>query len=200
VKAAEGIVFILMDCTKRGSHADLMEKYGVRGYPTMVFLDPDGKVVGKLAGRGAADVTAQFRSLVEKHSRRTVWLESFDAAVKEAKKDPKPILIFFAGADKKSKVVAKGLQDEKAREVLSAFLLVRHEVEGDKEKACALCTKFGVKSAPEILVVDPTAEKPEAEPLARIAKWKSAKVFARKMEYVLKDWKKRLKKSREGKK
>lgn len=45
VKASEKLVRILVDCTQAGQNAELMEKYKVRGFPTILFLDTEGNAL-----------------------------------------------------------------------------------------------------------------------------------------------------------
>jgi hypothetical protein len=54
------VVPVLVDCTDRGTPKPLAEKYGVRGLPTMLFLDSDGTVVSNLEGRDPASVAAKI--------------------------------------------------------------------------------------------------------------------------------------------
>lgn len=42
-------------------------KYAVRGYPTVVFADPDGKEIGRLAQRDPASVLAKIEEAATKH-------------------------------------------------------------------------------------------------------------------------------------
>lgn len=41
-------------------------KYKVEGYPTVVFADPDGKEIGRLAARDAASVIAKIEDASKK--------------------------------------------------------------------------------------------------------------------------------------
>ncbi|MEZ6183575.1 MAG: thioredoxin family protein [Planctomycetota bacterium] len=40
-----------MDCTGRDQNQELRARYGVNGVPTVLFLDPQGEVVGRLGAR-----------------------------------------------------------------------------------------------------------------------------------------------------
>lgn len=55
VQAFRGVVPVLVDCTTKGSQAELQERHKVTGYPTLVFLDSEGKVLGNLVGAHPAE-------------------------------------------------------------------------------------------------------------------------------------------------
>lgn len=48
IKLAAQVVPLKVNAEKEGK--DLAQKYGVQGYPTILFLDPKGTVVGKIGG------------------------------------------------------------------------------------------------------------------------------------------------------
>ena len=70
IKAAKGLVLVLVDCTDQNKNTELKKRARVTGYPTVVFCDPKGSVVGRLRDRSPAGVAKEFQNLVEKYSRR----------------------------------------------------------------------------------------------------------------------------------
>ena len=70
IKAAKNLVLVLLDCSQKGRYADLKKRARVTGYPTVIFCDPKGSIVGKLRGRSPADVARQFKDLEKRYSRR----------------------------------------------------------------------------------------------------------------------------------
>lgn len=58
---------IFVDCDWGKKNNDVSEKYAIRGYPTVVFADPDGKEIGRLGKRDAASVAAQIEEMAKKH-------------------------------------------------------------------------------------------------------------------------------------
>ena len=183
---AEGLVLVMIDCSQRGSNADLSSKYGVSGLPAIFYADPDGKVVGKLQDRSAAGVKREFADLVEKHGRFTLWAESMEKGLEKAKKEDKPALVFFTDGKKDSTAVEELFSDGSLRESLEKFVLVRHEI----EKGCEVCTRYKTKRGPNILILDPKAEDPAAKPVSKFGKKKSAKDLLKALDYALKRWKK----------
>lgn len=64
VKAAsKGVVSILVDCDWGRKNRKVSEAYGVRGYPTILFVDSDGNGLEK-GSRDPKKLAAQF----EKHA------------------------------------------------------------------------------------------------------------------------------------
>ncbi len=51
---------ILVDCSTRGAHEALLNRYGVRGFPTLLFVNSQGEPVGRMSRRDAATLSAQI--------------------------------------------------------------------------------------------------------------------------------------------
>jgi hypothetical protein len=60
VEASKRLVPVLVDCSKRGANADWMSRYGVRGFPTVIFLDSTGRQLEELGSRAPDAVSAQI--------------------------------------------------------------------------------------------------------------------------------------------
>ena len=58
---------IFVDCDWGKKNKDVSTKYKVRGYPTVVFTDPDGNEIERLGNRDAASVAAQIEGVAKKH-------------------------------------------------------------------------------------------------------------------------------------
>ena len=58
---------IFVDCDWGKKNQDLSAKYKIRGYPTVVFADPEGNEIEKLGRRDAASVLAQIEGVAAKH-------------------------------------------------------------------------------------------------------------------------------------
>ena len=61
MEAAKDYVMIWVDCTDRGAYSELKQTYQVGGYPTIIFTDSDGELVGEMVGAAPAKtVLAKF--------------------------------------------------------------------------------------------------------------------------------------------
>ena len=58
---------IFVDCDWGKKNKDVSTQYGVRGYPTTVFTDPDGKEIDRMKGREPATVLGQIEEVAKKH-------------------------------------------------------------------------------------------------------------------------------------
>jgi thioredoxin-related protein len=58
---------IFVDCDWGKKNQDLSTRYKIRGYPTVVFTDPEGTEIERLSKRDAASVAAQIESVAKKH-------------------------------------------------------------------------------------------------------------------------------------
>jgi hypothetical protein len=101
VKASEGLYRILADA---GKDEKLFSKYGVNSMPTILFLDAEGKQIGKLGDRSPNGVKKQFEEIAAKNTRAPQWIEGADAAVDAARTGTKPAVLFFQDDKPKSKL------------------------------------------------------------------------------------------------
>jgi hypothetical protein len=139
-----------------GKDEKLFSKYGVRSMPTIIFLGPDGKEVGKLSDRSSDGVKRQFEEISTKNTRAPQWLAGMDAGLSAAKSGSKPAVLFFCDDKPKSKMFLNLFSDptfgadmyEKA-----SFSKVEFKKDSDE------CKKWKVTEAPTILIVDPSAEE-----------------------------------------
>lgn len=180
VKAAEDIVPILIDCNWGRNHRDISDRFGIRGYPTVVFTDPDGKEVSRLGARTPQAVTDQIADVVAKHSRYVPWHDSIEKGTKTAKAESKPILILFTDAKRAGDALQAAIEDKDLRELRAKFVLIRHEIEGEEDK-CEACTAHEV-AAPCAVIVD----SDKGETLVRLEGRKTARDVKKALEGVLK--------------
>lgn len=190
MKASKGLALIYVDCTVQGAHKATSEKFGVRGYPTVVFLDGEGKDVGRLQTHSPAGVAQQFGDLVKNHSKRPDWAESLDAGIARAKEASKPVLVFVAdpreGVSQVSNVVESFFLHDESKDAATPFVLVRIEY----EKGDELCKKLGAKKGPALYVLDPAAEDPADKPVVKVGTVKSPKSFKKELESALEKYQK----------
>jgi len=70
VEASKKLMCIFVDCDWGKKNNDISTKYAVRGYPTVIFTDPDGKETGKLGARDPAAVLSQIEEAAKKAEKK----------------------------------------------------------------------------------------------------------------------------------
>ena len=58
---------IFVDCDWGKKNNDVSDKYKIRGYPTVIFADPDGNEIERLGKRDPASVLAQIEGVTKKY-------------------------------------------------------------------------------------------------------------------------------------
>jgi len=121
--AEKNVVLLEVDFPQNKKQSDELKKqneelqttFKIDGYPTIVFIDAEGKEVGRTSyveGGPAAWIKAADAALKPaKGGAKTgdpkgaaaagegEWLTDFEAAKKQAKKEKKPLLVDFTGSD-----------------------------------------------------------------------------------------------------
>jgi hypothetical protein len=192
VEASKDLVLILVDCTNRGATRKLVEMYGVTGLPSMVFADPDGKVVAKADDRSPDALIERFREIYEKHAKTIPWVDSPEAGIEAAAKAEKPLLVFFTDGEEASKVTEGSFFHGSVWEHLRGFVMVRHVI----ERECETCKRFRVTRGPRVYILNPLLEDPVKRPLKKITRRADADDLKKAIEYCLKRWPKILEKAR----
>ena len=180
VEASKSLVNVFVDCDWGKKNTDLSKKYGVRGYPTVIFTDSKGTVIEPLAGRDPASVKAQIEKIAKANSRS--FHATFEAAAAEAAKSDKLVLFVFATKGKDSAALEEALFDDSLAEAMGSFVIARVVISRDNEEA----KRFAVGSMeqPVLFVLDPAAEKPEAKPLKKIVGKKTAKELLKEFQSI----------------
>ena len=153
MKSSESLIRILVDSGKDGK---LFQKYGVRGMPSIIFLDPEGKEVGKMNDRSADGVKRQFEEIASKNTRAPKWLAGVEAGVTAARSGPKPAVLFFVDDKPKSKLMEMFFSDATFGADLyekASFSKVDYKKDSDE------CKKWKVTEAGSIVIADPSAEE-----------------------------------------
>jgi hypothetical protein len=157
------VIPILVDCSKNGQNGDLQTKYKVEGYPTVVYVDPEGKLIKEMGSREAASIVKEIEGLAAKYpGRPTMWQSSRKVALEAGKKAKKPVAIYLAG-DKEdtAKLTTKLMKDLSERKTRFLWVLETATEETLKE--------FGVEAASTVVILNPSLEDPLKEPVAKIA-------------------------------
>lgn len=156
-QAAQNFVRISLDGDK-GPTRPIMKKFGVRGYPTVLFLKPDEEVIEKLGRRDPESVKAQMDRIYKEYAKEAAnvtWAETIDEAREQA--DDQLVFVFFHDEKKGSKLMDKiTLSNLNVLMTLGKnFICVR--VEFDRKSDVA--KQYRITSAPTMLVTDADGNK-----------------------------------------
>ena len=158
VTASQRLIPVYIDCTKKGDNTELTARYKVQGFPTILYVDPEGNVLREMESRDATALVKDIDVVVAKVApRTTMWQPSVAPAKEAAKKAKKPLAIYLA--DPKAdlvKAAAKLNKDLGDRKTRFAWLLESGQP--------ATLKKYEVETPSIVIVVDPRTD----DVLARI--------------------------------
>lgn len=111
--AGEHVVLLELDFPRRKPQSEalqrqnrgLAERFGIRGFPTILFLDADGHELGRSgykpggAEAWTADAEAILAAAAQPAAEKSPWGTDYEAAVRQAKESGKLILVDFTGSD-----------------------------------------------------------------------------------------------------
>ena len=126
-KASKDFVLVMIDkprnqsklsSTAKRQNPKLCEKYNIKGFPTVLMMDAEGKVLGKTGyleggpdkylknlsimkkkAKKKAKAEKDTASVGEKTSTPAGWTDDFEAAKAQATKEGKLLLVDFSGSD-----------------------------------------------------------------------------------------------------
>ena len=176
MEASKKIVCVFVDCDWGKKNNDLSTKFGVRGYPTVVFLDPEGNEVAKLASRTPSAVAAQIEEIAKKYGKAR--FDSFEKGAEYAKEQKKPVLYLFTKPGVNSSLAA-AVEDASMKELVEKFVLCQSDlVKGNADAKTA-----GV-SDPALLILAPDGDL--KKPLLKLTGRKELKEVRKQVEATLK--------------
>lgn len=146
---------IYVDCTKQGP-PELMQKYGVRGYPTVIFTDPTGKQVGTLGGRDAASAKSQIEGVIKQHAKPTFAAVTLDEGAKAAREGGKLLGVMFVDPTMEGfPQFVEGLMDDpKLEELRKKFHWIQRPLR-DGKKPSDEAKSLKASKAPFLVLIDP---------------------------------------------
>lgn len=161
------------DLAVRRANEALAQRYGVRGFPTVLLLDHFGKVIGRTGYRdgGAAAWVRHAEALVAKAqpaprpASGPRWLTDHAAALASAKRAGRPVLAVYTGSDwcswckrLKAEVFDTGIFKSWAQRnvVLLELDFPRDRRQPDevRRRNRALAERYGVRGFPTVLLLD----------------------------------------------
>ncbi|HEU4338721.1 MAG TPA: hypothetical protein VFS19_01520 [Planctomycetota bacterium] len=180
MKASEKLNRFMM---MAGKHDAVAKKYGVSGYPTFIFIGPDGKKVGD-ASRNAEALIKQIDEIAEKYNRAPKWAESEEAALKSAKTDEMPLVIFYRDDKPKSALAEQEFSAQPVAELYGKAVWVQKTLDVKSDEAKAL----GIKTLPEVWIIDARVDDAKARLLKKSAP--RGATIKTDLAAILKTWKK----------
>lgn len=178
MEASKQLVCVFVDCDWGKKNNDLSDKFAIRGYPTVLFLDPEGKQVAELESRAPAAVAEQITQVATKYGKAR--FETFAKAVDTAKEDHKAILYVFAKPDQPNSLTV-ALADPSMKDLVEQFVLVRSDLGKQNADAKTLAV-----SDPALFVLDPKGEFGKDKPLLKLTGRKEVKEVHKQLEAALK--------------
>ncbi len=154
-KSAKNYISVALDGDK-GTSRPVMKKFGATGYPTVVFLDPEEKVLGRFVGAaGASSVKSDMDKYFEEYAKEAAaveWAGSLAEALEMAAEGDKLVFVFFKNKKKNSKLVERiTLENIRVLQAIGEdYIAVKVELDRKGEPA----TTYKVKSAPTMLILD----------------------------------------------
>ena len=181
VKASEKLNrFMLM----AGKHDAIAKKYGVSGYPTFIFVGPDGKKVGD-ASRDAGALVKQIGETAEKYNRSPKWAENLETATGTARQEQKPLVIVYRDDKAKSEAAIQEFNAQPVAELYGKAIWVQATIDPKSDEAKAM----GLTSLPALWIVDARIEDAKTRVLKKTGSIKSASIKT-DLAAILKSWKK----------
>ena len=120
VAAAQRLIPIYVNSTRKGEYQDLRTRYKIQAYPAVLYVDPDGNLLREMDNRDAAGILRDIDAVTAKvPPRPTLWTISLAVARDAGRKARKPVAVVVvdpkADLAKFSAKLAKDLGDRKAR-------------------------------------------------------------------------------------
>lgn len=151
----------MVDCTQGGSHQDLKTKFNVRGFPTVVFTDPDGNQVETLQGRSAQQVKAQIERVAAQHGAPTFEALSVADGLAKAREQGKPLGIVFTGTGKeepRTNAVMEAVMADELKPLRERFVWIARPLEGPDGKKTDEAKELRARKGGTIVLLKATGE------------------------------------------
>ena len=166
-----------------GKHDAIAKKYGVSGYPTFIFVGPDGKKVGD-ASREAGQLVKQIGETAEKYNRAPKWAANEESATAAAKEAQVPLVVYYRDDKPKSELALQEFSALPLAELYDKAVWVQKTIDVKSDEAKAL----GISAVPAVWIIDARVDDAKA----RVLKKSSPKGATIKTDLaaILKSWKK----------
>jgi hypothetical protein len=189
IEASQSFTCIFIECDWGKANTDLTKKYDVGSYPTVLYCNPVGGVMGHLTSPDPAAVAKQMLDVAAKKERMpeeapaplTIRAHSVSDALMAGRRFGRRVILFFRDDSPATLSIGTALNDPALKEILEGFVLGSDLY----TKGAGNSAKYEITRAPTLLVLDPTLPKPEEKPLTRIEGSRSARELIRELEPLL---------------
>lgn len=150
----------------------LAKQFGIKGFPTILFLDAEGKQLGQLGYQKGGPVKwiEAAEAQIAPKATEGDWLTDYKAALAKAKKEKKVVMADFTGSDwcgwcikLKDEVFSKPEFQAWAKDhvVLLELDFPKQKSQSDdlKKQNQALQKEFGIQGFPTIVFIDAKGKK-----------------------------------------
>jgi len=180
VEASSQLTCLFAECGN-GKNATLAANLKIKEVPAIVFMDPSGAPLAVIPQRDAPSIAQAMTNLALMFYTLPRFPENVDAGLATARKQTRPLLLYFYDDSPASLTVNKSLTDPELMPLKDRFAVARAPM----RKGSEACVKYDVSRAPTILVLDASLPAPESKPLARIAGSRNPRELRRDLEEAL---------------
>lgn len=180
VQASSKLTCLFVDCTQ-GKNSTLLSNLKIKKIPSIVFMDPSGVPLADIQHRDAPSLATGMTNLALMFSTLPRFPEDVDAALATARKQERPLLIYFYDDSPASLAVNKSISDPELKPLRERFAYARAPM----RRGSDVCVKYDVGRAPTILVLDASLPAPESKPLAKISGSRNPRELRRDLEDAL---------------
>lgn len=150
-------------------------KFGIKSFPAVVYTNSKGVEVGRMTGRSATALAAQFNQIADAHSIKLFEALSLEEARAAGAEQSKLVIAFFS--DDKAKSAPKNdalvgyLLSDAMESNRGQFIWIRVPLK-DGKKATPAAKAYGASKSPTLVLIDPAAEEGKASVLKKFTKIK----------------------------
>jgi len=187
---AKDLIPLMLECPDDKAHEELRSRFGVEGFPTAAFADPEGKPIGELSSQDADGMAAEIAKMAKRHPGRPVlWARSQDAAIATARAAEKPLAVYFH--DGKQDLIEAQEKVKKLTGSTRADKFTWFEMTATNDDKDPWKVKYEFYDLPAVVILDPRGDDAMKRVLALFevyAKSKPAKI-QEKVDRALKKYK-----------
>lgn len=165
VEAAHRMVRLRIDGKE---HDNLFKKWDIKGTPTVIILDPDGKPVEEAivgSTKTKEYVAERLLTVAARLARPPAWAPDLKSALEQARAAGCPVAMFWTNGQDAAEDAEGRFGHVDLNEVRSKVVWVRLKL---TKKGNAEVGRYAVRKAPTLLILDPDVEDQAASVKRRL--------------------------------